>query len=208
MKLDKLTKELVSGLKDAGFDQTPKEIQSLSIPKIKSGSDMYIIAPEGSGKSTAIVIGIIQRLKHAFEEAPRALVMVSSQAKAIEMEKEFDRLGKHTNLRTFIVFDHGKLQYQKDMIYEGLDVLIGTPNRIIGLMRIMGIPMIKLLTFAVDDAEAYTPNNYAKHIFRVAENIEKAQFLIVANKWNPNFDRITEEIMKSPIVIECKPTED
>ena len=88
MKLKKLTPELVSGLIDAGFDTEPREIQSTSIPKIKSGADLFIIAPESSGKSTAIVIGVIQQLKKAFEEAPRAIIMTATKEKAFEMEEQ------------------------------------------------------------------------------------------------------------------------
>ena len=75
-------------------------------------------------------IGIIQQLKEAFEEAPRAIVIASTKEKAFEMEELFKLLGSHTNLRTFTVFDKGIIQYQKDMIYEGLDILFGTPRNV------------------------------------------------------------------------------
>ena len=124
MKLKKLIPELVSGIIDAGFDTNPKEIESDCIPKIKSGADLFVISPDGSGKSSTIVISIIQQLKKAVDEVPRAIIITSSKEKAFEMEEQFSLLGKNTNLRTFVVFDNGILQYQKDMIYEGLDILI------------------------------------------------------------------------------------
>lgn len=118
MKLKKLLPELVSGIIDAGYDTNPKEIESECIPKIKSGADLFVVAEEDSGKSSTIVIGIIQQLKKAFEEAPRALIMTATKEKAFEMEEQFKLLGGHTNLRTFVVFDKGNIQYQKNMIYE------------------------------------------------------------------------------------------
>ena len=90
------------------------------VSKIKD-ADLYIIAPKASGKSTAIVMGVIQQLKAPFEEAPRAIIMVATKEKAFELEEQFEILGKHTELRTFTVFDQGVIQYQKDMIFEGLD---------------------------------------------------------------------------------------
>lgn len=201
MNLKKLTPELVSGIKDAGFDKEPKEIQSLCIPKIKSGADLYIIAPEGSGKTTAIVMGVIQQLKSAFENAPRAIIMTASKEKAFDMENQFESLGKHTDLRTFVVFDQGKIQYQKDMIFEGIDILIGTQKRLIELMKIMGIPMTKVRLFVVDDAETISLDKYPNYIYRIAENIGKSQLLIVANKWTDKFNSLSEKIMKSPIVL-------
>lgn len=203
MNFKKLTPELVSGIKDAGFDKEPREIQSLSMPQIKSGADLYIIAPEGSGKTSAIVMGIIQQLKSAFEEAPRAIIMATTKEKAFELEEQFETLGKYTNLRTFVVFDQGKIQYQKDIIYEGLDILIGTPKRLIELLKIMGIPMTKVRMFIVDDAETIALDKYPKYIYRIAENAGKSQFIIVANKWSNNFEALSEKIMKNPITIKC-----
>ena len=107
MNLKKLIPELVSGLIDEGFDKNPKKIQTKSIPQIKSGADLFIVAPVGSGKSTAIVIGVIQQLKKAYEEAPRAIIMAATKEKAFEFEAQFEMLGKHTNLRTFTAFDQG-----------------------------------------------------------------------------------------------------
>ena len=60
MKLKKLLTELVQQIKEKGFDESFREIQSFVMPKIKSGADAYIIAPEESGKSTLIAMGIIQ----------------------------------------------------------------------------------------------------------------------------------------------------
>ncbi|NOQ25880.1 MAG: DEAD/DEAH box helicase [Bacteroidales bacterium] len=200
MNLKKLIPELVSGLNDAGFDKNPKKIQSTSIPQIKSGADLFIISPEGSGKSTAIVIGIIQQLKEAFEEAPRAIIVAATKEKALEIEAQFEIIGKHTNLRTFTAFDQGIIQYQKDMIYEGLDVLIGTPKRLNELEKITGIPLSKIKMFVVDDAESFTLDRYAM-IYRIADSINKSQFIMVANSWSKKFAKLSERIMKNPKII-------
>ena len=200
MNFKKLIPELVSGIKHAGFDENPKIIQTKSIPQIKSGADLYIVAPEGSGKSTAIVIAIIQQLKEAFEEAPRAIIMASTKEKAFEFEAQFEVLGKHTNLRVFTVFDQGVIQYQKDTIYEGLDVLIGTPKRLNELVKITGIPLTKIRMFVVDDAETFSLEKYHM-IYRLTDSIDKSQNVIIANVWKSNFAKLTERIMKNPKVV-------
>ncbi len=207
MKLKKLTPELAAGIIDAGYDTDPKEIQSSCIPKIKSGADLFVIAPENSGKSTAIAIGIIQQLKKAFEEAPRAVVIAETKEKAFEMEELFKLLGKHTNLRTFTVFDKGQIQYQKNMIYEGLDILIGTPKRIQELLSTTGIPTTNLRIVAVDDAETIFPANNHTVVYRFADRTKKLQFLIFANKWHEKFDDLSDRIMKNPMIIKSNKTQ-
>ena len=202
MKLKKLIPELVDSIIKAGYDQEPHAIQELSIPKIKSGSDLYMIAPEGAGKTTALAISIIQMLKRPIEKAPRAIIMVETKDKAFALEEEIKRLSKYTGLRTFVVFDVGIIQYQKDMIYEGLDIVIGTPQRLNELISTTGIPLTKIRHFVVDDLQAYTLNNYPQ-IYRIADNIEKAQFILAADIWKDNFDRITDRIMKGKMVIKA-----
>jgi len=195
MKLKKLIPELVSGIIN-------DPIQGLSVPKIKSGADLYIIAPEGAGKTTAIAIGVIQQLKKPVEKAPRSLIMVETKDKAFALEEEIKKLSKNTGLRTFVAFDAGIIQYQKDMIYEGVDIVIGTPQRLNELISTTGIPLTKVRQFVVDDLDTFSLNNYAL-IYRIADNVEKAQYIMVSNAWKDNFERITERIMKGGMIIEA-----
>jgi ATP-dependent RNA helicase RhlE len=193
---------LVDGIIKAGYDKEPRAIQDLSIPKIKSGTDLYMIAPEGAGKTTAIAIAIVQQLKKPVEVAPRAIIMVETKDKAFALEEEIKRLSKYTGLRTFVVFDAGIIQYQKDMIYEGLDIVIGTPQRLNELISTTGIPLTKVRHFIVDDLDSYPLNNYPQ-IYRIADNVEKAQFIMASNTWKDNFERVTDRIMKGGMRIEA-----
>jgi len=71
----KLSKQLVRSVTAAGYF-TPKEIQSKTLSRIIGGQDIIAVAPEGSGKTTAYILGVLMRLKFGFEEAPRALILV------------------------------------------------------------------------------------------------------------------------------------
>ncbi len=204
MKLKKLLPELASGIINAGYDKEPRTIQSLGIPKIKSGADLFLIAPEGAGKTTTLAIGILQQLKMKVEEAPRAIVVTSTKEKAYAFEELLGTLGKELDLTTFIVFDQGILQYQKDMIYEGLDVLIGTPKRLAELLNSMGIPMGDVRMIAFDDANTLSISDYAKYVYRFADTAEKAQLIISADYWSQDFERIEERVMKQYEVIEVE----
>ena len=200
MNLKKLIPALVTGLQDAGFAENPTKIQSASVAQIKSGVDLYVVAPTGTGKTTAIATGIIQRLKDEFEVAPRAIVMVASKEKAFELEEQFEVLAKHTDLRVFTVFDQGIIQYQRDIIYEGLDILIGTPKRLNELLKVNGIRLTQVKMLVVDDLNAYRLEQYSL-IYHLAESIPRSQFVMVADVWNKNFEKFNERIMKNPKII-------
>ncbi|WP_066627255.1 DEAD/DEAH box helicase [Labilibacter marinus] len=204
MKLKKLLPELVSGIINAGFDKEPKQIQTDSIPKIKAGSDLVMVSPKDTGKSAAIVIGTIQLLKKPFEEAPRAIIITSTKEKAFEMEEQFAILGKQCKLRTFVAFDKGIIQYQKDEIYDGLDVLICTPKRLTELININGVPMTKISLIVMDDADTLITNRFHSIIYRIAEGVKKAQLIIAGDSWHNKFDDLIDRILKNPVIIEGK----
>ncbi len=204
MKLKKLIPELASAIINMGFDKEPKETQSLTIPKIKSGADLYLLAPHSSGKTTALVIGTIQQLKKPFEEAPRAIFITSSRDKAFETEELFNTLGKQTKLRSFVAFDQGILQYQKDEIYDGLDILICTPKRLTELININGVPMTKISLIVVDNADEVMASPYHAIIHRIGDGVKKAQFVLASENWHQRFETIDENLMKNPITIEVE----
>ena len=200
MNLKKIIPELVTAIEEAGFDKSPREIQRVTLPQIKSGGDLFLIGPDGVGKSTSIVIGVIQQLKAAFEDAPRAVIITSTKEKAYEMEAQFETLGRHTDLRTFVVFDKGVLQYQKDVIFEGLDIVIGTPKRINELIKANGIPFAKMKMIVIDEADSFMIVDYAT-LYGIADSSPKSQFIIAGKVWDKKFDNLSERIMKNPRVI-------
>lgn len=204
MKLKKILPELVSAIVDEGFDLEPREVQTLSMPKIKSGGDTFIIAPKGSGKTTALVFGVIQQLKKAEGDAPRAIIMLRSKEKVEEMQVILETFDKNTDLRFFPVFDQGRILYQKDMIFGGIDILLGTPKRLNELMNTAGFPINQLKIFIVDDCEEIYSLRQNHVISRIGDAIPKAQLIVSANKWIDKFDILKTEIMKNPSLVEIK----
>ncbi len=200
MNLKKIIPELVQGMEKSGFKNNPKEIQTKSIPHIKSGGDLFIIAPEGAGKTNAIVMGVIQQLKAEFEDAPRAIIITSTKQKAYEIETQFETLGRYTNLRTTVVFDKGILQYQKDVIFEGVDVIIGTPKRVYELIKAQGIAFSNMKMIVIDEADSFKQVEYAT-LYGTTDAAPKSQLIISANKWIEKFDSLSERIMKSPKIV-------
>lgn len=204
MKLKKIIPELVSAIIDEGYNIEPREVQSLSMPKIKSGSDAFIVAPEGSGKTTALVFGVIQQLKKADGDAPRAIIMLSSKEKVEEMQSIFETFDKNTDLRFFPVFDQGRILYQKDMIFSGIDILFGTPKRLNELMNSAGFPINQVKMFVVDDCEIIFEQRLNHIINRFGDALPKAQIVMSACQWIEKFDVLTDKIMKNYTVIKLK----
>lgn len=200
MNLKKLIPELVEGFNELGFESKAKAIQSQCLPIIKSGSDLFMIAPEGEGKTTAVLIGLIQQLKAEFEEAPRAILVAPDKETAFELKKQFEALSRYTSLRVFTAIERGDMKYQKDLIFDGIDLLITTPIRVTELLKKNGIPLSNLKMIFIDDAHLIKTDKYI-HIYGLADKAPKAQVVISADKWNLNFERFSNEVMKGPRVV-------
>ncbi len=202
MKLKKMLPLLVEKIQALGWDQTPRVLQAQALSGIKSGIDHFIIAPEGAGKSTVLNIAVIQQLKQAEEKAPRAIIIVENKDKAFAMDEQFEMLAEGSGLRSLIVYDEGHIDYQKDMIYEGIDLLITTPKRLNELINITGVPLVALKMLVVDDGETLFDSQNHTIIHRIVDGMEKVQVVIAANAWVSKFDDLAERAMKFPKVVE------
>ena len=108
---------------------TPTPFQSSSIPIIKSGANVYCIAPKDSGKTTTLIITTLQKLKcEAVGNAPRAVILVENKERALELYELFLTYTKHTSLRVYVGYEQLHNDLQKSEIAMGTDILITTPK--------------------------------------------------------------------------------
>ena len=180
MKLKKINTNLQNALIENELTEA-NEIQKETFSLIKSGADCVIIAPEKSGKTTTLVLNVIQKLEKEFQESPRALIVVSNKEKLIEMKQMFEKFGNYTNLRVYGVHDKGDTEFDKNHISLGLDVLIGTPNRLSDLFSTAGFDVNQLKMFIVEDTDELLRLRYDTKIARIGENIKTQRILFSEN---------------------------
>tara|TARA_R110002050_G_scaffold24083_2_gene64221 strand:+ start:12975 stop:13583 length:609 start_codon:yes stop_codon:yes gene_type:complete len=200
MPFKKLIEPLRDTIEHKGFD-TPLPLQKQILSKIKSGASLFIIAPKGSGKTTSLVISVVQKLKNAFEDAPRALIFVKDKQAALDLELEFNAFKRGTDLRVYCAYDEKNIDDQKDEIYFGTDIVIATPKRLNKIFFLNGINLNKLQMCIVEDAEFLFRNNNLGEVTRTPESIEKCQYLVFSDKFDARFERWQNSFMyRSEIV--------
>ena len=166
MKLKKINENLQQALIENGLTEA-NEMQQETFSTLKSGADCIILAPKGSGKSTTIVLNVIQKLAGTNEESPRALIIVEDKAKVLEMEALFEKYGKYSNLEVYGVHDKGDMEYDKNYISTGIDVLIGTPIKLNDMFTTAGYNVNRLKMFILDDADAILKLRKETKIMRI-----------------------------------------
>jgi len=204
---EKLDKQLIEVLKENGFTESTK-LEQICIPRIKSGHDLMCIAPKGSGKTATIVVSVLHRLKTSLNDVPRAVIVVPNKDIALEMKAEFERLGEYTDLRVNTACDNEKIDDQKDKVYMGSDVVIGTPKRLNLLYSLYALNLSAVKIFAIDDAESVIKSINYLQIDRLTESIPKAQKIVFAGELTEWLERFSNEFMNIQEVIEIEESED
>ena len=203
MKLKKINENLQKALIENGLTEA-NEMQQETFSTLKSGADSVIQSIEKTGKSTTIVLNVIQRLEKTKGESTRALILVQDKEKVLEMEELFLKLGTYTDLSILGVHDKGDIDYDKNVISMGLDVLIGTPTRINALFSSAGFNINTVKMFIVDDAEILMRLRMDAVILRLSQSIEKTQRVFFCNTITERVESLAENIMIEPVFFEME----
>jgi len=204
---EKLDAQLIEVLQENGLTEST-ELEQICIPKIKSGRDLLCIAPKDSGKTTTIVVSVLQKLKSSLNDVPRAVIVVLDKDRALEMKDEFTRLGEYTDLRVHLACDDGKIDVQKDLIYLGSDVVIGTAKRLNKIYSLYALNLSGVKIFAIDDADNVIKIMNYLQIDRLAESMPKAQRVLFASEMTEWLERFSSDFMNTQEVIEIEANED
>lgn len=201
-------KKLIEPLKDAlirnGFEE-PLPFQKQILSKIKGGTNVFGIGSKGCGKTSSLIISVIQKLKGtAFEDAPRALIFVENKQAALDLKIEFETYTKGTDLRIYCVYDELNIDIQRSELYIGTDIVIATPKRLNKVFYMNGIDLNQLQLFIVDDAEFIFAKDNLKEISRIPESLKKCQYVIFSAKVDTRFNRWKETFMYNSQIIKAK----
>lgn len=206
MKLKKINEKLQQGLIENGLTEA-NDIQKETFSTIKSGVDCIIIAPDGEGKTTTIVLNVIQRLIGSVEESPRALIIVEDKEKVLEMEALFEKYGKYSELEVYGVHDKGDMDYDKNYVSTGIDVLIGTPNKLNDMFSTAGYNVNRLKMFIVDDANPILKLRHETKIMRISNSIAKTQRIIFGDQFSERIEILAEKMMEEPEIFDFEDVE-
>lgn len=203
MNLKKINPNLQKALIENGLTEA-NEMQQETFSTIKSGADAVIQSAEGTGKTTTIVLSVIQKLEKTLDESTRALIIVENKEKVLEMEELFLKYGTYHDLSILGVHDKGDIDYDKNIISLGLDVLIGTPNKINAMFSSAGFNINTIKMLIIDDADILFRNRMDAVILRLSNSIEKTQRLFFCSQITERVAVLAEKIMIEPTFFEME----
>jgi ATP-dependent RNA helicase RhlB len=174
-----LHETVLAGIRDAGFEFcTP--IQASTLPIALEGHDVAGQAQTGTGKTAAFLIAAYQRLlrsepKEGEKRQPRVFALAPTRELAVQIANDAEILGKHTGYKIGLAFGGTDYDKQRDTLAAGVDLLIGTPGRIIDYFK-QGVFKLDQVEVAIlDEADRMFDLGFIKDIRYLLRRLPKPE---------------------------------
>lgn len=183
--------------------EAPTSLQKEALPKIKSGADVFVVAPKESGKTSLSAIYLLHKLKSIEDEEdiPRAIVIVPTKDKALQYKALMENFGSYSHLRIKCAYSEEDLERQRDEIYKGAEVLIGTARRLGELYSGTGLNLRLVNTIVVDDFDEINKQEALAQVERLLLANPKVQKLFFATNQPSLMCKIIDKVSGNLIKI-------
>jgi len=204
---------LLAGIRDAGFSNcTP--IQAQTLPIALSGRDVAGQAQTGTGKTAAFLVALYQAL--LTRPAPpgsgrtsiRALIVAPTRELAVQIHHDAEILGRHTGFRQAVVFGGVDYDKQRRQLSEGVDVLIGTPGRLIDYFKQHIFELRHAQILVLDEADRMFDLGFIadiRYLLRRLPHPERRQSMLFSATLSHRVLELAYEHMNNPELVRIEP---
>lgn len=199
------------GVEAAGFTMcTP--IQAKALPLALSGRDVAGQAQTGSGKTAAYLIPLFARLlgpgRPTLPAAPRALILAPTRELAVQILGDAELLGQHTGLTMLAVYGGVDYHKQRDALHKKVDILVGTPGRLIDYFKQGVYELSQIQVFVVDEADRMFDMGFIKDLrflLRRLPPYHKRQSFLFSATLSFREMELGYEFMNNPVEVAIAP---
>lgn len=206
-----LHEDILYGLQDLDFKYcTP--IQEKSLPPLLKGSDLTGKAQTGTGKTAAFLIAAFNHiLNNPVEEGKpgtcRTLVLAPTRELAIQIHKDAEALSCFTGLNNLVIFGGMDYKKQRDRLEKPIDILVGTPGRIIDYSRSGFLNLSRTEILVIDEADRMLDMGFIPDVRRIVSQLPpagKRQTMLFSATLDPAVIRLVEKWLVNPVVVESE----
>jgi ATP-dependent RNA helicase RhlB len=208
-----LDPRILKALVEADFTHcTP--IQAEALPIALAGHDVAGQAQTGTGKTAAFLIATLQRLLTRAPEpvpegsSPRALIVAPTRELAVQIHRDTLLLAKHTDFRVGVVYGGTGYQQQREELARGLDILIGTPGRLIDYLKQRVFSLRRVEAVILDEADRMFDLGFIKDIRFLLRRLpppEQRLGMLFSATLSYRVTELAYEHMNNPVPIKIEP---
>ena len=142
---------IARALESMGF-VTPTEVQARAIPPLREGRDLIGQAQTGTGKTAAFGIPIVEKIEPTSQHV-QALVLTPTRELCVQVTEEIARIGQLRGIRTVAIYGGSSMDRQIEELKRGAQVVVGTPGRVLDLIRRGELRLDRVHTVILDEAD-------------------------------------------------------
>jgi superfamily II DNA/RNA helicase len=206
-----LNADLVAALARAGIDE-PFPIQSLTIGDALAGRDVLGKAKTGSGKTLAFGLPMLERVGKAEPAHPRGLVLVPTRELCTQVMTALRPLGEVMRRKVRAVYGGVSMDPQVSALRKGVDIVIGTPGRLIDLIERGELSVAHVEVLVVDEADRMADMGFMPQVQKILYGIRSEhQTMLFSATLDGAVKRLVDRYMNEPVsheVGEAEPTVD
>ncbi|XWS44449.1 hypothetical protein CRYUN_Cryun15aG0045500 [Craigia yunnanensis] len=197
--------EIVSALKNKGITKL-FPIQRAVLEPAMQGRDMIGRAKTGTGKTLAFGIPIMDKIirynaQHGRGRNPLCLVLAPTRELAKQVEKEFQESAP--NLDTICVYGGTPISQQMRQLDYGVDIAVGTPGRIIDLLKRGALNLTEVQFLVIDEADQMLQVGFAEDVETILERLPVNRQSMMFSATMPNWIKsLTQKHLKNPLTID------
>jgi len=197
-----LKPELSRAVAEKGY-VTPTPIQREAIPAVLAGRDVLAGAQTGTGKTAAFVLPILQNLASHQAGAPRALVLTPTRELAAQVAESSRDYGRHTGLRTVVIFGGVSEKPQIEALRTGCDVLVATPGRLLDLAQRRLLDLSQVRCCVLDEADRMLDMGFIHAIRQILKLLPRErQNLMFSATYSEDIRELAGRYLRNPVAIE------
>ncbi len=189
--------ELVQAVEALGFT-TPTPIQSAMIPVMLEGHDVIGQAQTGTGKTAAFALPILHRLEPG-AGAVQSLVLVPTRELAVQVAKAMHDLGRQRDIRVLPVYGGEPYGRQISRLNKGVDVVVGTPGRLLDLIQREALDLSEVQTVVLDEADEMLSMGFIDDIESIlSATPADRQTALLSATVPPEIRRLADRYLRQP----------
>ncbi|BBB93109.1 MAG TPA: DEAD/DEAH box helicase [Methylomusa anaerophila] len=203
-----LSKKTISAITQMGFEE-PSPIQSKTIPLVIAGNDVLGQAQTGTGKTAAFGIPIMEKISELRQV--QALVLTPTRELAIQVSEELAKIGKFKKIKTLPIYGGQAIDRQIRTLKSGVQVVIGTPGRLLDHIRRGTIKLDHVNILVLDEADEMLDMGFIEDIESILEHVPKERQTLLFSATMPTeimaladrymHDRVTVTISKEQLTV-------
>lgn len=189
--------EIVRAVREVGYEE-PTPIQRQSIPVLLSGTDLIAQSQTGTGKTAAFAIPIIQEIDTQLSH-PQALILAPTRELAVQVAETVHKLGKYRHITDLPIYGGQPIDRQLRALRRGVQVVIGTPGRIMDHMRRGTLDLSEVRFVVLDEADRMLDMGFIDDIEYILDEIpEGRQIALFSATLPPPIRKLAQRYMHNP----------